>query len=461
MISTIMNKISRFFYYLFHKPLILVDLFLNIVSPILPDKFLLKVKYRIYMGYWMDFSKPHSFCEKLQWLKLYNRRPEYTQMVDKFAVKEYVASKIGGEYIIPTLGVWNSPEEIEWDKLPNEFVLKTTHGGGGGGVVICKNKDKLDKKQAKAILQRSMNVDIYRILGEWPYKNVPKRIIAEKFISSTKVNAPKDIPDFKFFCFEGEPIYCQVTRDRSSLETIDFYDMEWKHQEFVGLNPNVGTGSIPVVRPSNFDDMKQICRDLAVGIPFVRVDLYEVDDNVYFGELTFYPTSGLGVSSPSEWNIKIGEMLKLPTELWGRVKIKVVDHTIEREIDSSLEDLKDYKFFCFNGEVKYVKVDFGRFIEHHANYYDMDWNLQPFGEVICPPIFEHKEDRPENFEVMVELAMKLSEGIPFLRVDFYNIRGVIYFGELTFFPGSGLVQFSPSDWDYTLGDLLKLSHCVS
>lgn len=312
-----MRKISRFFYYLFHKPLILADLFLNIVSPILPDKFLLKLKYRIHMGYWMDFSNPKSFCEKLQWLKLYNRCPEYTIMVDKYAVKEYVASRIGEEYIIPTLGIWNSPEDIEWDKLPDQFVLKTTHGGGGNGVVICKNKDTLDKNLAKTMLHHSLGVDIYRILGEWPYKNVPKRIIAEKFVSSTKTNSPKDIPDYKFFCFDGEPLYCQVIRDRRSIETIDFYDMEWKHQEFVGLNPIAVNGPDLVDKPMKFGDMKQICRNLAKGIPFVRVDLYVVDDDVYFGELTFYPASGFGSFSPKEWSLRLGDLLKLPTHTMG------------------------------------------------------------------------------------------------------------------------------------------------
>ena len=283
----------------------------------LPDAAYLKLLYRFKMGHRLDLKSPQTFTEKLQWLKLYNRKPEYTTMVDKYAVKQYVANIIGEEYIIPTLGVWDKPEDIDWDSLPNQFVLKTTHGGGGGGVVICREKGTFDKTTAIAKLKESMASDIYSGLREWPYKNVPKRIIAEKFMAPEKSPSPKDLPDYKFFCFNGEPKYCQVIRDRHTKETIDFYDMDWNHMPFVGLNPVARNGLTPVARPGNLGDMKDICRKLAEAKSFVRVDLYVIDDKSYFGELTLSPASGMGVFTPVEWNGKLGDLLTLPNAIGG------------------------------------------------------------------------------------------------------------------------------------------------
>lgn len=281
---------------------------------LIPDKQYLQLRFRLNMGYWPDFNNPKTFNEKINWLKLYNRKPEYTTMVDKYAVKDYVAKKIGEEYIIPTLGVWATPEEIEWEKLPDQFVLKTTHGGGSSGVVVCPDKSRLNKVEAVAKLRDSMNTDIYSILREWPYKNVKKQVIAEKFLTPHISVASDDLEDYKFFCFNGEPKYCQVIRDRHTKETIDFYDMEWIHQEFTGLNPVARNGLTPVARPVHLETMISLCRELSKGIPFVRVDLYVVDDNEYFGELTFYPASGFGCFTPEVWSIKLGEILTLPID---------------------------------------------------------------------------------------------------------------------------------------------------
>ena len=315
-----MASIKKSFDYLLHNPAKFCDSIVIRFFRWLPDKLYLSLRYRFTMGHWIDWKNPKTFTEKIQWLKIYNRKPEYTTMVDKYAVKQYVADRIGEEYVIPTLGVWNKPEDIDWNSLPNQFVLKTTHGGGGGGVVICKDKSTFDKRAAISKLNESLASDIYSNLREWPYKNVPRRIIAEKFMASQKSAAPKDLPDYKFFCFNGEPKYCQVIRDRHTEETIDFYDMDWKHQEFVGLNPVARNGLTPVARngltpvarPEHLDDMAKICRKLAAEIPFVRVDLYVIDDKEYFGELTFYPASGFGVFTPEEWTKNFGSMLKLP-----------------------------------------------------------------------------------------------------------------------------------------------------
>lgn len=278
------------------------------LSFLFPDKLYLSLLFRCKMGYWIDWKNPKTFSEKLQWLKLYNRKPEYTTMVDKFAVKEYVANLIGEEYIIPTLGVWDTPEEIEWDKLPDQFVLKTTHGGGSCGVVICKDKSSFNRMAAIEKLRKSMKSCIYKSYREWPYKDVKKRIIAEKYMGEESL---EDLIDYKFYCFGGFPLYCQVIRDRRSNETIDFYDRMWEHMSFVGLNPIVKNGLKPVAKPANLEDMFSICSKIGNQIPFVRIDLYSIQEKVYFGEITFYPASGLGVFTPKEWNDKLGDLIYL------------------------------------------------------------------------------------------------------------------------------------------------------
>lgn len=273
-----------------------------------PDKLYLQLQYFFEMGEILNLKNPQSLTEKLQWLKLYNRRPEYTTMVDKYAVKKYVSDIIGEKYIIPTLGKWNNVKDIDFDILPYQFVLKTTHGGGCGGVVICKDKATFDKDSAIKKLQTSLNRDIYWNYREWPYKNVPKRIIAEQYMED---DPNKDLSDYKFYCFNGEPKYCQVVRDRNTKETIDFFDMQWNHMSFVGLNPFVSNGEITIIKPSNFDSMIEICRKLSKNIPFVRIDLYVIKGAIYFGEITFFPRSGLGRFSPAIWNDKLGSLIKL------------------------------------------------------------------------------------------------------------------------------------------------------
>jgi len=281
-----------------------------------PDKLFLELKFRLMMGQKLDLKNPKTFNEKLQWLKLYNRKPEYTTMVDKYAVKQYVADKIGEEYIIPTLGVWDKPEDIDWDFLPNQFVLKTTHGGGGCGVVICKDKSTFDITNAIKQLKKSLKQDIFLSLREWPYKNVPKRIIAETYIkSSLQQSCSEDLTDYKFFCFDGYPKYCQVIRDRRSMETIDFYDMEWNHMPFIGINPVYGNGFRngihPVHKPEYLMEMINVCKIISKDTSFSRIDLYFIDNKIYFGEITFFPAGGIGKFTPDIWDYKLGDLLVL------------------------------------------------------------------------------------------------------------------------------------------------------
>lgn len=280
-------------------------------------KLLIESLYRLEMGVKPNLKDPKTFTEKIQWLKLNDHNPIYHRMVDKYEAKRFVSERVGEKYIIPTLGVWDNFEEIDFNSLPDKFVLKTTNGGGNSGVVICTDKSSFNKELAKIKLEKSMANDIYEAMGEWAYKDVPKRIIAEKFMAPEKSPAPKDLPDYKFFCFNGEPKYCQVIRDRHTKETIDFYDMDWNHMPFVGLNPVARNGLTPVARPGNLDEMKEICRKLADLKTFVRVDLYVIDDKSYFGELTLYPASGMGVFTPEEWNGKLGDLLTLPNAMGG------------------------------------------------------------------------------------------------------------------------------------------------
>ena len=426
----------------------------------MPDKQFLQLLFWLKMGYRLNLKHPKTFSEKLQWLKLYHRKPEYTKMVDKLAVKEIVSKTIGAEYVIPTLGVWDRPEEIDWEQLPDRFVLKTTHGGGSGGVVICPDKCKVERDVVVERLNRSLSQDIYRYFREWPYKNVPRRIIAEQFIDP----APdvSDLADYKWFCFSGEPKFCQVIQDRHSKETIDIFDVEWNHQNFVGLNPMAGPAAVVPSRPKNLDVQIEIARKLSQDIPFARIDLYETGENTYFGEVTFYPASGLGSFRPDQYNEMLGQMMKLPGEKMGGAIVELrVESSGLRALDcSKMEvtrpDLRDYKFFCFNGRVECFKIDFSRQVEHHANYYDREAHLLPFGEIMCPPRPEKYLEIPSTLNEMIRLAETLAGNNPFVRVDFYNHNEKVLFGEITFYPASGMGKFAPEEWDKTLGTWMHL-----
>lgn len=279
----------------------------------------LKMVYRLEMGHKLDLDHPQTFTEKLQWLKIHDRKPEYTLMVDKITAKEYVAEKIGEQYIIPTLGVWNHFDDIDFTQLPQQFVLKTNHGSGGSDVVICRDKDKLDMKAARQLLENSLKRNGYNKYREWPYKNVERKIFAEQLLVDydDKGLRREELTDYKFYCFNGEPKFCQVIKDRKSKETIDFFDMEWNHQEFYGLNPKAKQAKEIPTRPRNLRQMADIARTLSANLTFCRIDLYEVSDREYFGEITFYPSSGFGTFTPDKYNDVLGKMVSLSGSKWG------------------------------------------------------------------------------------------------------------------------------------------------
>lgn len=273
----------------------------------IPDRIYLRILFKRLMGRRLNLQNPQTFSEKLQWLKLYDRRPEYTTMVDKYAVKKYVADQIGEQYIIPTLGVWESFDEIDFAKLPNQFVLKCTHDSGG--LVICRDKSKFDIISAKKKINLSLKRNYFYNGREWPYKNVKPRIIAEKYMEDSQT---AELRDYKFFCFDGEvkALFIASERQCQNDETkFDFFDADFNHLPFTNGHPNA---EIIPSKPLCFDEMKKLAGLLSVGIPHLRVDFYEVDGNVYFGELTFYHWSGMMPFSPKEWDYTFGNWISLP-----------------------------------------------------------------------------------------------------------------------------------------------------
>lgn len=271
----------------------------------IPDEQYIKIMYRLSMGKKLNLTSPSTFNEKLQYLKLHDRRKEYITLVDKYRVRDYIVKKIGEEYLIPLIGVWDTTHDIDFETLPEQFVLKCNHDSGS--VFVCKNKHEINKQEICSKMQKSLKTSGFWFGREWPYKNVKACVIAEKYM-----------------------------------------------------------------------------------------------------------------------------------------------------VDSRFNELRDFKFFCFNGKVKCFKIDYDRFTEHKANYYAPDGTLLKFGEKVCPPDYSKELYIPENLNEMICLAEKLAVDYAFVRVDFYNIDGKIYFGEMTFYPASGFGQFIPEEWDKILGDWLLL-----
>lgn len=278
-------------------------------APIWPDRLFLKTKFRLCMGKRLNLKDPKTFSEKLQWLKLYDRRPEYTIMVDKVKAKEYVASKLGEEYIIPTLGVWDDPDKIDFDSLPNRFVLKCNHNSGLG-MYICKDKSKMDVEKVKNGLRKGLAEDYFINNREWPYKNVPRRVFAEAYMEDEF----GELRDYKFFCFDGEMKAMFIATDRGKGDhevKFDFFDDCFNHLPFTNGHPNAEV--IPA-KPRMFDDMKALASTLSIGLPQVRIDFYEVGDKIYFGEMTFFHWSGVKQFEPEDWDYKFGEWIKIPNK---------------------------------------------------------------------------------------------------------------------------------------------------
>ncbi len=287
------------------NPLFIIVFLNNRGIHLLKDEKYLKIRYKATFGKKLNLENPQTFNEKLQWLKLYDRKPEYTKMVDKYEVKKYVENLVGKEYIIPTLGIYNTWEEIKFEELPNEFAIKCTHDSGS--VVICKNKDSFNKNKARKKIEKALKRNFYINGREWPYKNVKPRIIIEKYM---KNEDEEELKDYKLFCFNGKPEIILVCSERYSSSNMceTWFDEDWNLMDIIEGNHRVDKN---IKAPQSFKKMKYLASQLSKNIPFVRIDFYEVNSKIYFGEMTFFPASGFEKFDPKEWDKKLGKMIDL------------------------------------------------------------------------------------------------------------------------------------------------------
>lgn len=273
------------------------------------DVAMVKKMFKKEMGREVNLNNPKEFSDKIQWLKLNWYDPLATKCADKYEVRDFVRERVGEEILNELYAVYDSVEEIDISELPTSFVLKGTHGSGFN--IVCHDKSKVNWEEAFVKMRRWLNLNYFYKYREWVYKDIQPRIICEKYLSED--NEKTSLTDYKFYCFNGDPLYCQVIKNREFGGTIDFFDKEWNRMEFNGLQEMPHSkGKIP--KPEGYKNMLEYARNLSKDFPFVRVDLYYVKRRIYFGELTFFPRSGFGSFSPPEWNTKIGNLLKLPQD---------------------------------------------------------------------------------------------------------------------------------------------------
>ena len=279
--------------------------FIKQLTIILPDSLYIKLKYFLHFKKFPNLKNPNTFNEKLQWLKLHDRNPEYTKMVDKYEVRKYIAEKIGEEYLIPLLGVWDKAEDIDFDKLPDQFVLKCNHNSGLG-MCICKDKSVLDIRKVKKELTLGLKENYYKMGREWPYKNVKPRIIAEKYMVD---ESGTELKDYKFLCFNGKVKLIEYHTGRfSGNHTQDFYDEKWNKTD---ISQEGTISDFVVEKPLMFDEMVRLSEILAENIPHVRIDWYQINDKIYFGEITFFDSSGLILFDNEDDNLYLGSLIDL------------------------------------------------------------------------------------------------------------------------------------------------------
>jgi len=273
-------------------------------APQMNDELYIKIFWYYKMGYNLNLSEPITFNEKIQWLKLYDRNPTYTMMADKYTVKTWVKEQIGEKYVIPTYGIYDSFQEIDFSTLPNSFVIKATHDSGSA--IICEDKSLIDIKEIEKKMNQSISRSKFFPEREFSYRDIKPRIIVEKFLGQTQ----EDITDYKFMCFDGECKLCFTCTERNSQDglKVTFFDLNWNKLPFTRDYPNAEK-EIP--KPEQLENMVLLAEKLSAGIPFVRVDLYEIEGEIFFGEMTFYPGSGYEKFSPPEWDTIIGEWIKI------------------------------------------------------------------------------------------------------------------------------------------------------
>ncbi len=294
----------------FRDPKWFITAIVNKYPSLFSDKLFLKLQYWILFEKKLNLKNPKSFNEKIQWLKLYDRKEEFTKMVDKIAAKDFVSSIIGNEYIIPTIGVWDNFDAIDFNELPNQFVLKCNHDSGG--IVICNDKSKLNLTKAKNTLTESLKRNFYNKFREYSYKNIKPKIIAEELLSDNETN---DLLDYKFMVFNGKVKCSFVCSNRDSKEGlhVTFYDLDWNKMPFERLYPS---SELAIPKPINYELMITLSEKIANAIPspFVRIDFYNLKGKIFFGEITFYPGSGFEAFQPEKWDEEIGNWLVLPNK---------------------------------------------------------------------------------------------------------------------------------------------------
>lgn len=304
-----MSKIVTAMHLFKNKPGEFKASIIKLIAPLLSDRTYLSKIFYYRMGQKINWDAPVTYNEKLQWLKLNDRNPKYTTLVDKYEVKSHVIQIIGKEHVAKTIGVWEKLEEIDFSNLPQQFVLKTTHGGGNCGVIICKDKSKLDICKIKKTLRQALKQNLYRDSREWPYKNIRRRIIAEEYLEDLTTG---ELRDYKFFCFNGKVKALFVATERQTRKEpfFNFFDRNYDELDIKQGHPRAESWP---ARPEKFDEMVNIAERLSYGLPHVRVDLYQVNGKVFFGEYTFYHFGGMVPFEPKSWDKTFGDWLQLPT----------------------------------------------------------------------------------------------------------------------------------------------------
>ena len=311
--------------------------FVYLTAPIWSDKTFLRMYFWCNLGYKLNLKSPRTFNEKLNWLKIYNKHPEYSKMVDKKEAKEYVASIVGDKYIIPTLAVYDKVEDIDFEKLPKQFVLKCTHDSGS--VVVCKDKSILDKGAAIRKLKKGLRSNFFTITREYPYKNVKPRIIAEQYMEDNPDS--QDLTDYKLMCFNGK-VKCSFTctsRYAKDGLKVTFFDTNWERMPFERHYPAEPN---QICKPKSYEEMTKLAEKLADKIPFVRIDFYEIKGKPYFGEMTFFPGNGMEEFTPEEWDETLGSWIELPNK---EGKLLFTNGGVILLRYNKKEGLSDYKFF--------------------------------------------------------------------------------------------------------------------
>lgn len=270
------------------------------------DEHWVKFMYRVKLGKKLNLENPQTYNEKLQWMKLYYFNPLYTKLADKYSVRQYIADKIGEEYLIPLIGVYKNFDDIDFESLPDQFVMKCTHDSGG--IVVCTDKSKLDIKETKRKIERCLKRNYYKNSREWVYRDIEPQIIIEKYMVD---ESGYELKDYKFFCFDGKAKAMFMATDRGAAEEtkFDFFDMEFKHLDFTNGHPN---SDKELKKPDKFEEMIELAEKISEGFPHERVDLYNINGKLYFGEITFFHWSGFKPFKPEKWDRIFGDWFNLP-----------------------------------------------------------------------------------------------------------------------------------------------------